>query len=164
MLPDIVSFLLKNKEMKLLESLLKCLLVKERTELTSSLKPNDLQLLLANSLQFGLLNSTIHSLFPCIDDRQNFLKSEVFVNIVSSFIETKQLSDLDEIFSSLFSNFGDIKSYKKQFVDERGFDLCKKFCDDGNWECIDDFVKWNLSCQDEIISFYKKNLYAALLK
>ena len=56
----------------------------------------DLELWFINSLKLGTLNSTIDSLFPSFDDRQNFIHDREFARIVLSLIEKKQLSDLDE--------------------------------------------------------------------
>ena len=158
----IVCILLKVEEIKCLESFLEWLSVEERKQLTSKLKPQDLVLLFTKSLQFGALNSTISILLPSIEDRKNFLINDGFVNIVSSLVEKKKLCELDEIFSSLSSSFSDVESYKRQFADARGFELCQKFYDDGKWECCNDFIKWNFTTQNEIDSFYSNTLFTAV--
>ena len=159
----IVILLFKHKEWNSLEVFFRCLIAEDRNKMISYLKPSDLESWFANSLKCGTLNSTIDALFPSFDEKESFLSSEKFVDIVSSLIEKKQLRKLDKIFASLCSNLDDIGSCKKQFAEEKGFELCQKFYD-GNWECIDNFMEWNFSSQDEIDSFYKNTLQTAMFR
>ena len=153
-LAEIVCNLLKYDEMKLIEDILESLSIEDRRETLLQTNWNDLKLLFITFLKHGAINFIVTSLFPIIEDRENFLTNKKFANIVSSLIQNKQFCYLDEIFASLFSNFGNIESYKKQFDENFGFRICQKFLADNRWESIDDYFQWCLSTEDEIISFY----------
>ena len=142
---SILLLLMNNKETEILEAFLECLSADNRRKLPSTLCFGD--------LQFVILNSTSNSyLFPSIDDRQNFLTNKNFSALVYSLIERKQLHKLDKIFVALFSNIGDIESFKKRFADERGFRLCQKFLGGKRWKCVHYYFKWSSCPKDDIIA------------
>ena len=131
------GFLLSRKEI-LFEILLESMSAENRKELFSHFNCFILKVLLVFSVMFDT-NDIFSILLPSIEDRQKLLTDERFINVISGFLEMneeKWVIITEKIFTKLFSNFGDVETYKRQFVMENKTRLREKFAADGQLECI----------------------------
>ena len=106
-------------------------------------------------LKCGVLESTISSSFSTNDEKEYFFYGKDYI-IRKLFTDKHQIDDIDRIISAFLSNIEDVQSYKKKFVKGAGFDLCFSLLLSENVTSLMEFVYWNFTSSEEIVSFYHK--------
>ena len=126
--------------------------IKDRFSLCS----DSLVCFIAATNKCGLLESVIHSAFPTVEERKEFLSTQIMHQIlVYLILELHQMDDVDAILSLFLADLESLESYKIKFAEERGCSLCCAFLYRGQWEPAIKIVSWCFQSNEQMICFYE---------